>query len=387
MRALPENLQVRVNQLPPKVAKTLGGLFEIGHIDASVLTSVLDAGDLSQDVSRLSAFAVSFLFLSSQQVPVKDVIRMAKQNDRTIHLWWSARRWQAEHERLSLLATVTRLCAENATYETAFFASHIAPGMPGYLVRSSRRLGMEGLRQRHCVASWHDRLSSGNTAICVVFLNTVRWTVELIRTQDPKHPVRVGQIKARRNADPCFEERKRIHQLLGISEQTATPGIGGNAGTTLWQRNAAIIIPVLRELSVEQVEVRFSGYGDSGQIEEVWITPDPGAASVTVTECERYWDAGTWQSLERSVERPLADAITDMVYAYLEITGVNWYDNEGGSGVFTMDVTRQLLAMEIDVHYRESSTEFAREIGFAALLEEVTTASLGTPECPTGKGA
>lgn len=117
MNVIPLSLHQRLNKLSQKAAKQLEGLYSIGHIDQHVLETVLDAGDLSQDTTRLPAFATSYLYLKSQHVPVADVINMAKQHQRRIHLWWSASRWQDEHSRLSRFATLEKLSGENIKYD------------------------------------------------------------------------------------------------------------------------------------------------------------------------------------------------------------------------------------------------------------------------------
>ncbi len=248
MNIIPVPLRERLNKLPHKAMKQLEGLYVIGHIDQHVLETVLDAGELSHDVTRLPAFATSYLYLKSQHVPVVDVINMAKQHQRRINLWWGTRRWQDEHGRLSHLSTLLRLAGENVNYDVSYFAIHLPACFVGYLIRHSRRLGMEGLRKRHCVAAWHSKLLNGDYAICVVFLNNVRWTVELIKTTSLDHPVRIGQIKSRLNGNPAMKERKAIYALLGIKETMASLESSQGIAENNWRVNAARILPVLTRL-------------------------------------------------------------------------------------------------------------------------------------------
>jgi hypothetical protein len=91
----------RLATLPPKVAVPFRQLLAAGQLTEDVLAVVLDAGDLADDPSKLVGFAVGYLHLRSQGVPVNDVVRMAKSQRRRINLAWSAKRWELEHERLS----------------------------------------------------------------------------------------------------------------------------------------------------------------------------------------------------------------------------------------------------------------------------------------------
>ena len=100
---------------------------------------------------------------------------------------------------------------------------------------------MEGLRQRHCVASYHPQLQAGSCAIASVFIDRQRWTVQLLATGKPDMPLSIGQIKTRLNGLPTKEIRDRIHETLGLD-----PGIQREAAaavhpkTTLtWTRFAA----------------------------------------------------------------------------------------------------------------------------------------------------
>ena len=80
-----------------------------------------------QRSSKLVGFAVGYLHLRSQGVPVHDVIRMAKSQRRRINLAWSAKRWELEHERLSRAEALDRLAAENATYDVSSLRLYTGP--------------------------------------------------------------------------------------------------------------------------------------------------------------------------------------------------------------------------------------------------------------------
>jgi len=373
MDNLPEALTKRLHRLPNKAMRQLEGLLSIGHIDQHVLETVLDAGELSQETDKLPAFATSYLYLKSQGVPVADVIQMAKQNDRRVNLWWSAKRWQDVHGKLSRLATLQRLANEHIDYDMSFFSEHLTNEYTGYLVRNSRRLGMEGLRQRHCVASWHDKLAAGNTAICVVFMNRTRWTVELLKTMNADQPIRIGQIKARMNRNPTQSERTAIYAQLGIED--AIQGLDFSttrSNNARWRSNLSRILVALRQHQASSVEVSFSGGGDSGHIYDIAIGPDTeiGEHNMEIMSFNRVYEDGGWVVTEELVTKSIRDAIEDMTYGYLETTDVDWYNNEGGQGELSIDMENEVVSLYVDANYTECHREYDNETDFADLLHQ-----------------
>ena len=152
---------------------------------------------------------------------------MAKAQNRRINLGWSAKRWKEEHDRFSRAEALHRMAQENVGYDVSKFEEHLPERFNGYLIRTSRRLGMEGLRQRHCVASYDSRLRSGNCAIAAVFVGKQRWTVELRLTNNEEAPLRIDQIKTRYNSLPPASVREEIHEILDIPlKKTADVAVG-----------------------------------------------------------------------------------------------------------------------------------------------------------------
>lgn len=217
-------LKDRLGKLPNPVRSAFQQLRQLGHLTDDVLVQVLDAGDLAGDSKRLLGFAVTYLQLCSQSVPMKDTIQMAKALGRRLNLQWSASRWSNEHDRLARMMSLKRLAEENCRYDLAAYEGLMPARLPGYLIRSSRRLGMEGLRQRHCVADYHSLLQSGACAIASVFVNHQRWTVQLYTSGNTSRRLRVGQVKTRLNADAPKEVRATIRAMFGdVGDPTAAP--------------------------------------------------------------------------------------------------------------------------------------------------------------------
>lgn len=369
------SLNHRLSNLPIKSALPFRQLLETGHICEEVLASVLDAGELSGDRHRLIGFAVAFLHLRSQGVPMHDVIRMARHQKRRINLAWSASRWNEEHDRLSRVEALQSMSRDNVHYDLKQYEAHLPARFAGYLIRSRRRLGMEGFRQRHCVASYHEQIQSGAVAIATVFAERQRWTVTLQLTASDERPVRISQIRTRHNGLPSVHVRRQIHHMLGIPVPEPTCiGDGEDADQRLYLENLRRLIPVLRALNLEHVTVSFDGSGDSGCIHDVAYVPDLPKETIDATTVEHLvteglLSDGRWHTAVVSRQASMAQVIEQLTYDYLEETGVDWYNDDGGYGDLTIDVERQTISVNVNVRYTRSELEHSADIDIESGLE------------------
>lgn len=357
-------IAARLDALPRKVALPLRELLGVGQLSNETLETVLDAAELAGSQTKVLGFAVGYLHLQSQGVPVKDVIQMARRQKRHIRLDWSARRWQEEHDRLSRAETLIRLGEANVRYELSDIVACLPARFRGYLIRSSRRLGMEGLRQRHCVASYHAQIQSGYCAICTVFIDRQRWTAQLARTGDPKAPLRIAQIRSRFNKVPTREISDAIHLELGIEpERTRGPmPLDAEGQPRTYMENLRRILPVLREHQIKHVTVSFDGCGDSGSIEDVTFGQaniDATALMVEVEIASRVLQNDKWITNRLLEPRDLQRAIEAVTNDYLEETDVDWYNGDGGFGELNIDVEAGTVSLEVSVRCTESSTQFS----------------------------
>jgi len=353
----------RLNKLPGKIRTPFSELLAGGLISEDVVSDVLDAGELAGDYSKSIGFAVAYQHMKSMGIPVRDVVRMAKSQNRRIKLSWSPKRWQYEHERLARAEALTKLAEENIRYDIEEWVAMLPDSFPGYVIASSRRLGMEGLRQRHCVASFHQQLLNGSSAIASVFIDKTRWTVQLFKTQNEKNPLRIGQIRAKLNRMPTPEIERAIHNILDIEEfvYMQNPRHATIREVRSYKENLRLILPTLQELGVTEVEVYFDGGGDSGCIEDVTFLPgevQTGRVSVEIVRrINKLVDNKFVQSEERQ-RVSLVDAIENITYDYLEESGTNWVDNEGGFGYLNIDVAAATVRLSVDYRYMESRTEY-----------------------------
>lgn len=355
----------RLSAIPPKIGFPLRKLLELGHVDEASVGTVLDAGELAGDRSRLLGFAVAFLYLQSKGIPVRDVVRMAQNQRRRINLQWSANRWQSEHDRLSRAETLQRLSGESVQYDVSAYARRLPARYPGYLIRTSRRLGMEGLRQRHCVASYHHQLQAGYCAIASVFVNRRRWTVQLMSDRNSESAIRIVQIKTRLNQLPSTKEREEIFRSLGIEpERNLQAPIEVRQRPHAYKDNLRRVLPILRENLVESVTVSFDGSGDSGSIQDVQYEGrfDGAAVRVQIDKAVAEFDNGQWVTQHRLSEVNVTEAIEAVTDEYLEHAGVNWYDGDGGFGELLIDVNDGTVSLEINVRSTDSTQEFSQTL-------------------------
>lgn len=360
-------IENRLAALPAKTAMPFRQLLSAGQIPEDVIHTVLDAGEITGDTSKLIGFAVGFLHLRAQGVPVHDVIRMAKAQKRSVNLSWGAKRWKEEHDRLSRAEALQRMAAENVRYDVSKYEKHLPERFSGYLIRTSRRLGMEGLRQRHCVASYDSRLKNGHCAIAAVFVDGQRWTVELALTKDEAAPLRIDQIKTRYNGLPPASVRQEIHDILGIDLKKSNPsGSMPAAQNYIYMENLRRILPVLRQHGIEAVTVSFNGEGDSGSIDDISYAPRERGDEIKSLPVEHFgtttfFDEGQWRRQAGLRQSTLNEALDELTYDYLEETGVDWYNNDGGYGELVIDVQAGTVSLDVKVRYTETSTEYSAE--------------------------
>lgn len=370
-------VHARLRTLPAKVSVPFRDLLSTGLLKPETAQSVLDAGESAGEPQHILGFAIAFLEMERAGVPVADTIRMARLHGRRLNLRWSPKRWQKEHGHLSRLSTLRRLEAKNEVYDLDAYERLLPERWPGYLIRTSRRLGLEGLRQNHCVAAYHGQIKSGYAAIATVFVDRTRWTVELTRAYATGE-LRLAQIRGRHNRTPGPAVRRAICVTLGIEPTAADPYSAANRPAAhSYMENLRRVLPVLRERNVDRVEVSFSGCGDSGQIDDVTFLPAgydpvrPGTTPaiprseftgiVVASETATFvLEDGEWTRQEQVEHVGVEAAIATLTEDYLQETGVDWYNNTGGHGCLEIDVPSGTVNLEVNQNEEVSNLAFAR---------------------------
>ncbi len=359
------DLHLSLDAYPDRVRLPVEALRAVGQIDDKAIMTVL-LGAPRADQRHLFLYHLLVVKgLREAKVDVDDTVAMAAAMGRRVDFRWSRRRWLDEHNRLSRWATLKTLAAAGRVYELDFYREHLPKQWVGYLIPNSRRLGMEGLRQRHCVASYDARIATGQCAIAVVFIDHRRWTVELLPTGNPQHPLHARQIRGFLNREATREERAVVLSMLDLPQDLA-PRVPDNGLVARGDRAGSIraledALTVLRRAGVAIVHLRFDGSGDSGMLDNPqFLDADDQDVSVEGLTCRVRRAGGEW-----GMQETIA-SLNDVIYAaaenYLDSTDVNWYDNDGGYGEFAIDVATGQFTCEVNVRYTESSCEHFAEL-------------------------
>jgi hypothetical protein len=125
----------------------------------------------------------------------------------------------------------------------------------------------------------------------------------------------------------------------------------------------------MAQAKIHSIHVAFDGSGDSGQIEDVSAygqgvdeyLPDEGWAKLPLpitTNIPFLVHDENGKVIERIENRKTTEfktAVENFTYSALEVTGVDWYNNDGGHGtlVMTLQDDGGRLELQLDVSTRE----------------------------------
>lgn len=141
--------------------------------------------------------------------------------------------------------------------------------------------------------------------------------------------------------------------------------------------NERVIAGEAKEMGVSRIEVNFAGCGDSGELDDpIFNNVEGTELELNTSKCilfiksERKFKAldRTWGHEFYLEECQLDDAVTQHVDGLLEDNGTNWYDQDGGSGHYIMDLEANTAELAINVNVVESHCEHSetKEIGVKA---------------------
>lgn len=125
------------------------------------------------------------------------------------------------------------------------------------------------------------------------------------------------------------------------------------------KENNERIITALRKAGVDCVSANYSGYGDSGQFEDVSLEGgSPEGIRISLQEVRHEYDGDTktythWLSEGCS---ELQSAVESLLYGWVEREHGGYENNEGGAGQIDIDVTTGEVKWSHDDYYQESHT-------------------------------
>ena len=118
--------------------------------------------------------------------------------------------------------------------------------------------------------------------------------------------------------------------------------------------NKAALFDALARAGITSVTVKFDGYGDSGQIEQIEAHAGHALAELPPDQIEFVEPVyGDPEEVERSTHT-VSDAIDTLVYAFLDQTHCGWENNDGAFGAVTFDVEARTITLDYNGRYTES---------------------------------
>jgi len=110
------------------------------------------------------------------------------------------------------------------------------------------------------------------------------------------------------------------------------------------------ILDLCRRNGVTVITASYSGYEDSGSIDDPQFEPS-GALNLNAPFDTK---PHPWRANE-TMPRNVGDIITDIFYQLLEDRHPGWEINDGSQGEFTWDITKDKISLEHGANY--TSTE------------------------------
>jgi len=127
------------------------------------------------------------------------------------------------------------------------------------------------------------------------------------------------------------------------------------------------LLTLLKILGGCTVEVSFSGGGDSGSIDHACLLGHENVGEISLENVTLPWPekSSKFDESERNwVETttlnpamPVKDILISMTEQALENEGLDWYNNEGGQGRLTIDLTSNPPTINLNVGINRTETD------------------------------
>lgn len=126
-----------------------------------------------------------------------------------------------------------------------------------------------------------------------------------------------------------------------------------------------LLMSVLRAMGGFHVQVAFAGSGDSGSIEDVDLLDSDGKPiSLEGAEFEWHENGSTLNPLTNKWERtyevkvmPMRDILQQITEDCLDMSGHDWYNNEGGQGSLEIDLSINPPEVRLNIGINQMHTE------------------------------
>lgn len=125
-----------------------------------------------------------------------------------------------------------------------------------------------------------------------------------------------------------------------------------------------LFLTLLKVLGGRKAQVEFSGGGDSGSIDYVGLL-DQENKEIDLTNATFDWyekssqfEAGKWYvRYKPAPNMPVGDVLKTICEDALEESGHDWYNNDGGYGNLTIDLTETPPEIKLNVSIRYTQTD------------------------------
>jgi hypothetical protein len=118
-----------------------------------------------------------------------------------------------------------------------------------------------------------------------------------------------------------------------------------------------LLLTLLKMMGGGMVEVSFSGGGDSGSVDNARLIGADGK-EIDLSGAEFEWERevgyhdqtlGKWAIKTEVAVMPLNDILVQITEDALDATELDWYNNEGGQGMLTIDLTDDPPKIDLSV--------------------------------------
>lgn len=124
-----------------------------------------------------------------------------------------------------------------------------------------------------------------------------------------------------------------------------------------------VLITFLRMIGGVRVVVDFQGGGDSGEVSNAQLF-DKHEKTIDITKSKLDWSTekdvfkdGVWSTESEQNFVVANDILVRATETMLENEGLDWYNNDGGQGSLTIDLTTEPPTMLLDVNINRMETD------------------------------
>jgi len=113
----------------------------------------------------------------------------------------------------------------------------------------------------------------------------------------------------------------------------------------------------LKLLNISEVRLEFQGGGDEGHVNDIWgISPAEELKDIPKDVIAWTLQAyGADESVQSQVT--IKDALEDIGLRVLDETGMDWYNDAGGQGIISLDLSGEKLVVKVNLDINITSTE------------------------------